>query len=59
MTRNSMSFIKGMGAGVAAGVIITTVGRIAMKDSKSLAKGTGKAVKAVGDIVESIQMMMK
>lgn len=59
MTKNSMSFIKGMGAGVAAGVVLTTVGKIAMKDGKSLAKGTEKAVKAVGDIVDSIQMMMK
>ena len=54
-----MSFIKGVGTGIAAGAVIATVSRSMMKNRKSLAKKTGKAMRAVGDFVESMQYMLK
>ncbi|HHW45299.1 MAG TPA: hypothetical protein GXX17_00110 [Clostridiales bacterium] len=59
MARNTMSFIKGVGTGIAAGAVIATVSRSMMKNRKSLAKKTGKAMRAVGDFVESMQYMLK
>ncbi|MBR0467183.1 MAG: hypothetical protein IJJ40_06840 [Clostridia bacterium] len=54
------SFLKGMGAGMAAGAGIAMVAKTLMKDSKhNLTKGSAKVVKAMGDIVDGIQTIFK
>lgn len=55
MQNNSMSFIKGLGAGMIAGAAALTVGKVMMKDRKNVAKGSTKMVKAVGEFVDGVQ----
>lgn len=55
MQNNSMSFIKGLGAGMIAGAAAITVGKIMLKDQKNVAKGSTKMVKAVGEFVDGVQ----
>lgn len=57
MQNNSMSFIKGLGAGMIAGAAAVVVGKMAMSEKKNMAKGSSKVVKAVGDIVDGVQTM--
>ena len=54
---NSMSFIKGLGAGMVAGATVLVVGKVMLKDQKNITKGTGKVVKAVGEFVDGVQTM--
>lgn len=56
---NSMSFIKGVGAGMIAGAAAVVVGKVMMKDHKNLTKGSTKLVKAVGEFVDGVQTMFQ
>jgi len=55
MQNSSMSFIKGVGAGMVAGAAAVVVGKVMMKDHKNLSKGSTKLVKAVGEFVDGVQ----
>ena len=55
MQNNSMSFLKGMGAGMIAGAAVITVGKMVLKDQKNISKGSAKLVKAVGEMVDGVQ----
>ena len=57
MQKSSMSFIKGMGAGMVAGATAMVVGKVMLKDRKNVAKGSTKLVKAVGEFVDGVQTM--
>ena len=62
MNKSSSSFLKGMGAGVVAGVAVVTAGSMVMKNKtvkKTVTKGTSKALRAVSDFVEGVQTLMK
>jgi len=59
MTRSRNNFAKGMGAGLAAGAVMTIAGTMMVKNRKSFTKTTGKAAKVVGDIMEDVQMFLK
>ncbi len=59
MQNNSMSFIKGLGAGMIAGATVITVGKVVLKDHKNLEKGSTKVIKAVGEFVDGVQTMFK
>lgn len=59
MAKSAMSFAKGMGAGIAAGVVVTAVGKAVMDNRKSFVKKTGKAMKAVGAMVDNISGILK
>lgn len=54
---SSMSFIKGLGAGMVAGAAALTVGKMLLKDHKNVTKGSTKMVKAVGEFVDGVQTM--
>ncbi len=55
-----MSFLKGMGAGMLAGMTVMSVGTVMLKaDKKSISKTAGKTMKAVGNIAENISYMLK
>ena len=59
MNKNS-GFLKGMGAGMAAGALLVTVGKMAFgKKSSNLSKGSSKAVRAIGDFVDGVSCMLK
>ena len=58
MQNNStMSFIKGVGAGMLAGATAVVVGKMMIKDNKNLEKGGAKLLKAAGEMVEGFQTM--
>ena len=57
MQNNSMSFVKGLGAGMIAGAAVLAVGKVVLKDHKNIAKGSTKLVKAVGEFVDGVQTM--
>ncbi len=57
---SAVSFAKGVGAGMAAGAVLATVGRLVLhKDDRNLSRGTGKAMRAVGDFVDGVQTMFR
>lgn len=57
MQNNSMTFIKGIGAGMVAGAAAMVVGKMMLQDHKNVAKGSTKLVKAVGEFVDGVQTM--
>ena len=57
MQNSSMSFMKGLGAGMVAGAAAVVVGKVMLKDHKNISKGSAKAVKAVGEFVDGVQTM--
>ena len=59
MQKSSMSFIKGLGAGMIAGAAAFAVGKVVMKDHKNISKGSAKLVKAVGEMVDGVQTIFK
>jgi len=54
MQNSSMSFLKGMGAGMIAGAAAITVGKVMLKDRKNVSKGSTKVIKAVGEFVDGV-----
>lgn len=59
MQSSSMSFMKGLGAGMIAGAAALAVGKVMIQDHKNISKGSTKLVKAVGDFVDGVQTMFK
>ncbi len=58
--KDAKGFAKGAMMGIAAGAVMTVVGRTMMKNKKHhLQKGSTKAVKAVSDFVDGIQTMIR
>lgn len=55
MQSSSMSFLKGVGAGMIAGAAAITVGKVMLKDRKNISKGSTKVIKAVGEFVDGVQ----
>ncbi len=55
-----MSFVKGMGAGMAAGMVAYAAAKMMMgTNNHNLSKGSSKIVHAVGDLVDGVQTMFK
>lgn len=60
MDKDTMSsFAKGTLTGMVAGAALVTAAKMMMKDNKNLSKGSGKAIKAVGEFVDGVQTMFK
>lgn len=59
MQNSSLSFIKGLGAGMIAGATAVIVGKMVMKDNKKIEKGGAKVIKAAGELVDGVQTMFK
>ncbi len=57
--QTTMSFVKGMGAGMLAGATAVVVGKMMLNDKHNVSKGSTKVVRAVGDIVEGVQTIFK
>ncbi len=55
MQNSSMSFIKGLGAGMIAGAAALAVGKVMLQDHKNVTKGSTKLVKAVSEFVDGVQ----
>ena len=59
MHHNGMNFVKGIGTGLAAGMVVAAVGGSMMKNKKNLKKSAGKSARAVSDILDDVQYMLK
>ncbi len=60
LAKNTMSMVKGIGAGIATGVVVGYMGSKLMKTSpKRIKKRAGKAMHAMGDLVEGVSYMFK
>ena len=59
MQNSSMSFIKGLGAGMVAGAAAFAVGTVMMKDHIYITKCSARLVKAVGEFVDGVQTMFR
>ena len=59
MQNSSMSFMKGLGAGMIAGAAALAVGKVMIQDHKIISKGSPKLVKAVGHFVDGVQTMFR
>ena len=57
--KTASSIAKGMAAGVAVGAVTYMMTNSNRKRSKAIKKGTGKAIKAVGTIVDNVTTMMR
>ncbi len=55
MARNTMNVVKGVGAGLAAGMLFGAVGSVMLKDSKKNKRKVAKAIDAVEGILDGIQ----
>lgn len=51
----TMTFMKGLGAGMIAGATVIAVGKVMLKESKNVSKGSTKMIKAVGEFVDGVQ----
>jgi hypothetical protein len=59
MYKQTMGFIKGMGAGIIAGAVVSAVGAQKMKKDRRFKKRADKAMKTVGQVVDNVQYMFK
>ena len=59
MYKNAMGIAKGVGVGMLAGAAAVTVGSMLIKDKKHLKKNAGKAIHAVGDLIDNVEYMLK
>lgn len=60
MKDKAKGFAKGAMVGIAAGAVMTTVGKMMMSGKKHhVQKGSAKAVRAVSDFVDGIQTMIR
>ena len=57
--KDAKGFAKGAMVGMAAGSIMTVVGKMMMGNKHHVQKGSTKAVKAVSDFVDGIQTMIR
>ena len=55
MARNTMSVIKGMGAGLAAGVMVGAAGTVMLKDGKKTRKKTAKLLDTFEDMIGGVK----
>lgn len=53
-----MSFAKGMGMGIVAGIALSATVKCVCKNSRTLKKKAGKTARAVSEIVEDIQALL-
>ena len=55
----TMTFVKGVGAGMVAGAAAVMAGKMIMQDKHNISKGSAKVVKAVGDIIDGVQTIFR
>lgn len=59
MSRNAMNMVRNIGTGLAAGIAVGLVGSQMMKNDKQIKRKAGRAVHAVGDLLDNVQYMFK
>ena len=60
MMKSTMNVVKGVGIGMLAGDAVTMVGGQMMKaDKKQMKKNAGKAMRAMGEVIDGVQYMFR
>ncbi|MGN0601594.1 MAG: hypothetical protein ACI4I7_02665 [Oscillospiraceae bacterium] len=55
---NTSSLVKGISAGLTAGTIVYAISRAGKREKKMLKTRTGKAIQAIGDVMDGISSIM-
>lgn len=59
MSNKAMGFVKGMGAGVLAGVAIAAVGTKMMQNDRGFKRRANRTMRSVGELLDSVQYLFK
>ncbi|XOQ48535.1 MAG: DUF3918 domain-containing protein [Eubacteriales bacterium] len=59
MYRETMGFVRGMGAGMLAGITAIAVGSRMMKDNRKFRRNANKAMRAVNGMFGNVQSMFR
>lgn len=59
MYKQTMGFVKGIGAGMIAGAVVGAIGAKKMKNDRRFKKRADKALKTVGQVVDNVEYMFK
>lgn len=59
MYKETMGFVKGIGAGIVASVAVAAVGSQMMKNNRHLRRDAHKAMHAVGSAMQNVENMFK
>lgn len=59
MYKQTMGMVKGIGVGMVAGAAVVGVGSMMLKDKKHLKKNAGKAMHAVGELINNVDFLFK
>ncbi|MBQ9376154.1 MAG: hypothetical protein IJU04_07475 [Ruminococcus sp.] len=55
---STSSIIKGVSIGLTAGAIVYAISNSSQRDKNRLKSRTGKAIRAIGDVMDGLSMMM-
>ncbi len=59
MYRQTMGFVRGIGAGMVAGVAVYAMGSKMMKDNRHFRRNANKAMHAVNGMVDNVVTMFR
>ena len=59
MNKNTIGLMKGIGTGLAAGMMVGYVGSQLMSNQKQVKKKASKAAHAVGNLIDDVQYIFK
>lgn len=59
MYKQTMGFVKGIGAGIIAGAVVGAIGAQRMKNDRRFKKRADKALRTVGQVVDNVEYMFK
>lgn len=59
MSNKAMGFVKGMGAGVLAGVAIAAVGTKMMRNDRGFKRRASRTMRSAGELLDSVQYLFK
>lgn len=57
--KNTMGVIKGIGAGMATGIVAGFVGSQMIKNDKQMKRKANKALSTVGNLIDNVQYMIR
>lgn len=59
MYKQTMSFVRGIGTGLVAGMALATVGTQMAKNNRGLRRRTNKTLHTVGELMDTMQDMFR
>lgn len=55
---SASSIVKGISAGITAGAVVFAISQASSRDKKALKSRTGKAIRAISDVMDGISSIM-